>query len=85
MDKLHITQDDDGYWMLSLEQEDGKLTLLAHQFPTPDHLIENANELVAEGKVKAVILIDPPRAQSRAVSRSASDDYKKPAPRKAGA
>ena len=64
MDKLHITQDDNGYWMLSLEKEDGTLTLLAHQFAAPDHLIENANELIAEGKVNAVVVIDPPRPQS---------------------
>ena len=58
MDKLHITQDDYGYWMLSLEREDGTLSLLAHQFAAPGHLIENANELIAEGKVNAVIVID---------------------------
>ncbi|HUE85376.1 MAG TPA: hypothetical protein VMO26_04795 [Vicinamibacterales bacterium] len=84
MDKLHITQDDHGYWMLSHEQEDGTLTLLAHQFATPDHLIENANEMIAEGRVKAVVLIDPPRhTQGRALS-AAPDDYQKPAPRRAG-
>jgi len=88
MDKLHITQDDWGYWMLSLEKEDGTLSLLAHQFVTPDHLIENANELVADGKVHAVVLIDPPRPQpanAKASARRATEDYKKPAPRKAGA
>lgn len=88
MDKLHITQDDWGYWMLSLEKEDGTLSLLAHQFTTPDHLIENANELVADGKVKAVVLIDPPRPQpanAKASAGLAAEDYKKPAPRKAGA
>jgi hypothetical protein len=85
MQKLHITQDDHGYWMLSLEQEDGTLTLLAHQFAAPEHLIENANELVTEGKVKAVVLIDPPRPRADAVSRGVPEEYKKPAPRKAGA
>jgi hypothetical protein len=89
MDKLHITQDDFGYWMLSLEKEDGTLTLMAHQFVTPDHLIENANELVSEGKVHAVILIDPPRPHAgphvEALAAGAAEDYKKPAPRKAGA
>lgn len=90
MDKLHITQDDYGYWMLSLEREDGTLSLLAHQFAGPNHLIENANEMVAEGKVNAVVVVDPPRAQSpqlqlHALAAAAPDDYKKPAPRKAGA
>jgi hypothetical protein len=85
MDKLHITQDDYGYWMLSLEQEGGTLSLLAHQFAAPDHLIENANEMIKEGKVNAVVVIDPPRPQSQASARAAAEDYKKPAPRKAGA
>ena len=88
MDKLHITQDDFGYWMLSLEKEDKSLTLLAHQFVTPDHLIENANELVSQGKVHAVVVIDPPRPQpaphAAALAAGAPEDYKKPEPRKAG-
>jgi hypothetical protein len=84
MDKLHITQDDYGYWMLSLERDDGTLSLLAHQFAAPGHLIENANELIAEGKVNAVIVIDPPRSEARGAA-AAAGDYKKPAPRKAGA
>jgi hypothetical protein len=63
MDKLHITQDDFGFWMLSLEKEDGAMSLVAHQFAKPDHLIENANQMIAEGKVRAVIVIDPPRSE----------------------
>ena len=84
MDKLHITQDDYGYWMLSLEKEDGTLSLLAHQFAAPDHLIENANEMIAEGKLNAVVVIDPPRPRTEAAAAGAPEDYKKPAPRKAG-
>jgi hypothetical protein len=83
MDKLHITQDDHGYWMLSLEREDGAVGLLAHQFPTPEKLIEMANELVDEGKVTARVVIDVPR--QRAARPAPPADYKKPAPRKAGA
>ena len=85
MDTLHITQDDDGFWMLSLEREDGDLSLLAHRFATPDHLIENANELMASGKVKAVILIDPPREDSSLRQAASAEDSADPAPRKAGA
>jgi hypothetical protein len=83
MDRLHITQDDYGYWMLSLEKEDGTLGLLAHQFPTPDKLIEMAKELIGEGKVTATVVVDPPRA--RAAVAPPAGEYKKPAPRKAGA
>lgn len=85
MDKLHITQDDYGYWMLSLEQDDGTLTLLAHQFVAPEHLIQNANEMIKEGKVHAVVVLDPPRPRLESAARAAVEDYKKPAPRKAGA
>jgi hypothetical protein len=86
MHKLHITQDSHGYWMLSLEKEDGTLSLLAHQFPTPDHLIENANEMVAEGRVEAVIIVDPPRPQPLPATADAdAPKYERPAPRKAGA
>jgi hypothetical protein len=85
MDKLHITQDDYGFWMLSLEREDGSLVLLAHQFTTSDKPIEVANELIQEGKVRATILIDPPRPDAGARRAALPDDYSKPAPRKAGA
>lgn len=84
MDKLHITQDDHGYWMLSLEKEDGTMALLAHQFPTPDHLIENANEMVAEGHINAVVLVDPPRQEFGAHAEPSTESYEKPAPTKAG-
>jgi hypothetical protein len=82
VDTLHITQDDHGYWMLCLEREDGAIGLLAHQFPAPDKLIEMANELIAERKVTARVVIDPPRQE--AARPSPPVDYRKPAPRKAG-
>jgi hypothetical protein len=85
MDILHITQDDYGYWMLSLEKEDGTLNLLAHQFATPDKVIEMANELVREHKVIATIMIDPPRPGPETTAASAAEEYKKPKPRKTGA
>ena len=83
MDRLHITQDDDGYWMLSHESSDGTLRLLAHHFPTPDHLIENAREMVAQGRVQATLHIDPPRPAEEALRSEAPDDKEKPSPRKA--
>ena len=54
MSQLHISQDETGYWQLSLEDDDGKLSLLSHRFPSPDHLIEDARELVAEGRSPGV-------------------------------
>jgi hypothetical protein len=85
MDKLHITQDEHGYWMLSLEKEDGTLALIAHQFETADKLIEVANEMIREQKVTATIIVDPPRPTGRSVAAAAPDVYAKPAPKKAGA
>ncbi len=83
MPRLHITQDDTGYWQLALEDDNGQLTLLSHQFPAADHLIDDARELVEDGDVpNAVILIGPPRPM-QTLSETARGDYSKPAPRKA--
>jgi hypothetical protein len=89
MARLHISQDETGFWQLSFEDDDGKLTLISHQFSKPDHLIEDARELVETGRVPgAAIIIGPPRSlapggsdQSRALA--APKRYVKPAPRKA--
>jgi hypothetical protein len=84
MPRLHITQDETGFWQLSLEDAKGRLTLLSHQFSDPDHLIQDARELVADGTVAdAVILIGPPRPPGTKARKSAPTDYKRPAPRKA--
>jgi hypothetical protein len=85
MDKLHITQDDFGYWMLSLEKEDGTLALVAHQFETADKLIHVASEMIDEHKVIATLIVDPPRPAPRAAAAAAPEAYVKPAPKKAGA
>ena len=86
MPRLHITQDETGYWQLSKEDDDGTLTLIAHQFRSPDHLIEDARELVEDGKVPgAVILLGPPQTPtvSPAADIGPAKDYQTPAPRKA--
>ena len=85
MDKLHITQDEHGYWMLSLEKEDGTLALIAHQFETAEKPIEIANEMIREHKVTATVIVDPPRPARRSSASAAPDVYAKPAPKKAGA
>ena len=84
MDKLHVTQDEHGYWMLSLEKEDGTLALIAHQFETAEKPIEVANEMIREQKLTALIIVDPPRP-ARPSASGASEVYAKPAPKKAGA
>ena len=84
MARLHISQDDTGFWQLAFEDDDGALTLISHQFSAPDHLIEDARELVEKGRVPgAAIVIGPPRAVA-ASARAVPRRYSKPAPRKAG-
>jgi hypothetical protein len=86
--KLHITQDDHRYWMLSHEGDDGMLTLIAHQFATPAKPLEMAQELIAEGRFYGEIVMDSPRgASADAAARGATPpgDYVTPKPRKAGA
>jgi len=81
---LHISQDDTKCWQLSFEADDGQLTLISHSFPSPDHLLEDAREMVAKSKVPpgTVIVLAPPRFEA---PRSEADPpYSKPAPRRAG-
>ena len=32
MPKLHISQDETGFWQVTFEDDDGNLTLISHQF-----------------------------------------------------
>jgi len=83
MTKLYITQDDYGFWQMSVEDEAGNLRLLAHHAETSAHLVENAHELVETGRYPdAVVIVDPPRATARVAS--ATGGYQTPPPRKAG-
>jgi hypothetical protein len=85
--KLHIAQDDFGYWMLSHESDEGALTLVAHQFATPAKPLEMAQELIAEGRFSGPIVMAPPRetAAASAAEAAPSGAYVTPQPRKAGA
>lgn len=84
MTKLHIAQDDHGYWMLSAEQDDGTIEVLAHQFSGPEQLVEMAQELISDRQVEATILIAPPRSAGAGAAAVATAAYAKPAPRKVG-
>jgi hypothetical protein len=82
--RLHISQDETKCWQLCFEDEAGNLTLISHQFPSPDHLIDDARDLVAKNKVPkgTVILLAPPSSDR---PRDDTDPpYCKPAPRRAG-
>ncbi len=81
MQKLHITQDEAGYWMMSLEEEDGSLKLLAHRFLSPEHLVEDAHDLVKDGVYPgATVVVDVASPQKKPACRN----YCRPNPRKAG-
>ena len=84
MSKFHISQDDTGYWQLAFEDDNGKLSLVSHQFTSPAHLIEDANEMVASGDFpNATIVIAPPRPQPKVALEATPKDYQRPAPRRA--
>ena len=83
--KLHITQDKYGFWMLSVEHDDGTMLLLAYQYPAPEHLIEDARELVTGNRYpKAMIMVAPPRNAEAAPSPVELDEYQVPEPKKVG-
>ena len=85
MKTLHVTQDDFGFWELSLEGDDGSLTLLAYQFVDPSHLIQDAHDMVLQGELPdAVVVVDPPRRQVQRTAAAWPTDYRKPAPKRAG-
>lgn len=40
--RVHITQDDFGYWMMTQEREDGELNLMAYAMEFSDHAVRDA-------------------------------------------
>jgi hypothetical protein len=85
MSRFHISQDETGFWQMSFEDDEGTLSLVSHQFPSPDHLIEDAHEMVDGGNFPdATIVVAPPQRSVEAVDAAAVPrDYKRPAPRRA--
>ena len=84
--RLHVTQDGTGFWLLSLEDEDGSLKLLAHQFPSRDLLLHEANTLAAHGHLQgAEVVADPPQAEAQGLALAAdATHYTRPHPKRAG-
>lgn len=84
MAKFHVVQDETGFYQLTFENDAGELTLVSHQFATPEQLIEDAQELVETGEFgEAVVVIGPSRPALEALSE-APLEYRRPAPRRAG-
>src|SRR5262249_29393255 len=99
MRKVHVTQDDHGFWFISLEEPDGSMKVVAHHYVTARPAIDDAQELIhqetrraasslpsaaAPATPKFVMLVDSPRRTLMASASHGPIDYKIPAPRKAG-
>lgn len=82
--KIHVTQDDHGFWMVSLEDADGALALEAFQVVSRQGASEDADHLVTEGHYPlAMVCIDPPLlAEPSHDPAKWPADYAKPRPRK---
>jgi uncharacterized protein YegP (UPF0339 family) len=99
MARFHVSQDETGYFQLTLENDAGELRLVSYQAKTAEQLIERAIELVRSGEFgNATIVADvavrssaeaaPAAAVARAAAATpaaAAERSWRPAPRKAGA
>jgi hypothetical protein len=85
--RLHITQDADGFWMLSIEHPEGGMELVAYHFVMPEHLISDAQDMAAEDGdfPGALTLIDSPKAHVNVAERAMPRKYRRPEPKRAGA
>jgi hypothetical protein len=78
--RVHITQDDFGYWMMSLERADGTLTLASYRFEHAEHEIHHAYHPQEIGlPVAAEFFISEPAVPLRA----GAPGWRKPQPRRA--
>jgi hypothetical protein len=99
MRKVHVTQDEYGFWFISLEEPDGSMKVVAHHYVTARPAIDDAQELIHEETRRAaaslsaaggppsprfVMVVDSPRRALMASAVSGPIDYKIPAPRRAG-
>lgn len=71
--------------MLSVEHSDGTMQLLAHHFESPQHLIDDANQLAekAGDYAGALVLLDAPLSDTARASLL-TKDYEQPKPKRAG-
>lgn len=82
--RLHVTKDSNGFWILSLENEDGSLKLLAHRFPDRDVLLHEADLLAATGHLKgAEVVADPPEMAQGLAPAARPTHYVLPQPKRA--
>src|SRR3954468_17655720 len=66
MMKIHITQQPDTFWMLSVEGDDGEMIRITSGHMGSGHLLHDAREMVRKGRYPgATILIEAPQEDSR--------------------
>jgi uncharacterized protein YegP (UPF0339 family) len=87
MARFHVSQDETGYFQLTLENDAGELRLVSYQAKTAEQLIERAIELARSGEfgdatIVADVTVRPP---ADAAAGAAGERSWRPAPRKAGA
>jgi hypothetical protein len=87
MSRFYVSQDETGYFQLSYEDDQGNLSLRAHQYDSATQLIEEAIAMAESGKYgHAIVVVDPikPPAAAAAARAAGDSDYKMPAPRRVG-
>jgi hypothetical protein len=94
MARFHVSQDETGYFQLTLENDAGELRLISYQAKTAEQLIERAIELVRSGEFGNALIVADVGSRSSAAAARATDGHAnaaaagerswRPAPRKAG-
>jgi len=84
MARFHISQDETGYFQLTLENDAGGLELVSYQAVTAEQLFERAVELVRSGEYGDATIVADVTARPAAESVGGERSWR-PAPRKAGA
>jgi hypothetical protein len=81
--RLHVTQDSNGYWLLSFEDDDGSLRLLAHLSASRELLLDEAKTFAAHGRFQgAEVLADPPGRAQNLAPLADSTEYVVPQPKR---
>jgi len=78
--RVHITQDDFGYWMMSFEWKDGPMSLYSYRAERNEHEIHNAYHPQEIGlPAETEFFISEPSVPLRA----GAPEWRKPQPRRA--
>lgn len=82
---IHVTQDERGLWMLSVEHPDGTMQTLAHSGHDLDAMTHEAQEIIGAGRYGNVVLrVDEPRGAPTPPASGVPTPNRAPAPRRVG-